>query len=196
MESKKKISAKHYAAIGRAVDIWADFDHAIDIFIWDLMGVIDPIGACLTSQIVSTPNKLNALLALINLYGIKKTTKDEISNFVNKKVFGMIDQRNKIVHSKRLTDHERQPFRLLISAKKVLAYEAVIERTEDIDRFSINVKNLIKHFTDIKKRIESEIKTLPDISQQQLPYINRLKDQSTLRYVQIAHLGQPQSLPE
>jgi hypothetical protein len=63
----RRIPRSHLAAIGKVIDAWGDLEFEIDRVIWSLMGVQQPFGACVTSQLPSVYPKLSALRALLHL---------------------------------------------------------------------------------------------------------------------------------
>jgi hypothetical protein len=54
----------HYAAVGRVAARWAVLEHEIQEVIWDLAGLDDLTGTCITSQIGGSGRLMDALLAL------------------------------------------------------------------------------------------------------------------------------------
>jgi len=57
----------HYEAIGRVASAWSFFDFHINRLIWHLSSIDDERGACVTSNMVSTPSRVNSLTALLEL---------------------------------------------------------------------------------------------------------------------------------
>jgi len=69
---KPEIPENHYAAIGRVAAACASLDLAIDYMIWELLGVDQLLGACVTAQFISIHPRLKALVSLAILRGARK----------------------------------------------------------------------------------------------------------------------------
>jgi hypothetical protein len=109
----------HYAAIGQVTDAWADLEFEVDRVIWDLMGVQQPFGACVTSQIISIHPKLKALRALLHLWEADELA-NEIGSFAGS-MYELADLRNRTVHDKRFTTHpNREVVRFEVTTTKRL----------------------------------------------------------------------------
>ncbi len=54
-----------YAWIGRIAAKWARFEHELDKLIWDLSGMEEGVGACVTGPIMGYSSKLLVLVALL-----------------------------------------------------------------------------------------------------------------------------------
>lgn len=83
--------------VGRVASNWAHIEHLLDIIIWEMLGAADPIGACITAQIMGAANRLEAIRALCKLKGIEGESISQIN-----KIAGQIHipqtRRNRIVH--------------------------------------------------------------------------------------------------
>jgi hypothetical protein len=56
------ISDDHYSAIGRVAASWAALEAMVSSAIWQIGGIQDEIGACVTSQIFTFDGKIKALI--------------------------------------------------------------------------------------------------------------------------------------
>jgi hypothetical protein len=57
----------YHTLVGRIASQWAYLDHMIDQAIWKLAEAQPALGACITTQLVSTPARLRVLVALLFL---------------------------------------------------------------------------------------------------------------------------------
>ena len=55
----------HYKAVGKCISGWSMLEFDIDAFIWELADVIQPLGACITSQLISIGARIRVLRALV-----------------------------------------------------------------------------------------------------------------------------------
>jgi hypothetical protein len=90
----------HYAAVGKAIFAWNDFEFTVDRAIWRVFsGEQAPI-ACLTSQYSSVFPRLDALICLIDLFQISSTAANQLKKFKGE-ISSLNEQRNRIVHDPR-----------------------------------------------------------------------------------------------
>jgi hypothetical protein len=120
------IPQAHYAAIGRVIDAWGDLEFEIDRVIWELMGVQQPFGACVTSQVIAIQNKLRALRALLHLWDAGALA-DEVGSFAGG-MHELTELRNRVVHDKRFILHpQNNVIRFEMTVSKRLTFEPKTE---------------------------------------------------------------------
>lgn len=83
--------------VGKIASHWSLLERLIDIAIWAMAGTDSKHGACLTSQIQSSRNKLIAMEALAVLNGNSVAEIKRIRVFMNK-MEGPARKRNRIIH--------------------------------------------------------------------------------------------------
>ena len=62
--TESEIPDSHYAAMGKVDDAWCGLELCIDYLIWELLGVDQIVGACVTSQFISVHPRLKTLRAV------------------------------------------------------------------------------------------------------------------------------------
>jgi hypothetical protein len=135
----------HYAAVGRVAASWAEFEHQIQILIWNLAGLDDSIGACITSQVGNSSRLLDCMLAILRLRG--KTDKDlkPLQAFCGQ-VAEKQRRRNRIIHDPWFfrfeEDGSSSPHRLEMSAAKRLVYRLISEDPKSINTFIAEISQL------------------------------------------------------
>ena len=93
-QRSRAIPNRHYAAIAKCIHTWAALEFEVDRMIWSLLDVPQPIGACVTAQLVSVIPKLKALTSLTNLYGAAASAA-ELKKFTGE-MGGLNDHRNRL----------------------------------------------------------------------------------------------------
>ena len=171
----RRIPRPHLAAIGKVIDAWGDLEFEIDRVIWSLMGVQQAIGACLTSQIASVYPKLNALRALLHLWGADNLA-DEIGGFTSG-MRELSELRNRIVHDKRFILHpENAVVRFEITAPKKLTFISKVETVANLADLANRIDRKRQIFDDIRDRIREMRDASPDISQVQFLRVLEARD--------------------
>lgn len=89
--------------MGGIASTWGAFEQALDDTLWEAAKVDHQLGACLTSQIGSSYNKLIALEALLIARDVSPQLVGEL-NSITKKWNGLNQDRNRAVHDPIKTD--------------------------------------------------------------------------------------------
>src|SRR5579862_1174908 len=88
------IPETYLAAMGRVSAAWAVLDLQLDFAIAIAAQTSQPLVVCITSQIFSTPSKLNALGALLRAHGMKERHIKWLDKF-QQKTHGLGRKRNR-----------------------------------------------------------------------------------------------------
>jgi hypothetical protein len=91
------IPGEYLAAMGRVAAAWAILDFELDMTICDFAQTPQFLGICVTSQIFSTPSRLNALGALLRAHGLPQGRIKWLDKF-QQKTHGLARKRNRAVH--------------------------------------------------------------------------------------------------
>jgi hypothetical protein len=86
-----------YAAVGAIATAWSSLERSLDDIIWTLAGVQHDAGACITSKLSSAHNRIQVLVALVELNG----GDDKLLKVVNKALSPeqkISKKRNRAVH--------------------------------------------------------------------------------------------------
>jgi hypothetical protein len=165
----------HYAAIGQVTDAWADLEFEGDRVIWDLMGVQQPFGACLSSQIISIHPKLKALRALLHLWNADELA-DEIGSFAGS-MYELADPRNRTVHDKRfMTYPGNEVVRFEITTTKRLAFRPTPEELVTLYEIRDRIYSKLDCFNEIRSKIRVLLRTSPDTPRRPLQSIREARD--------------------
>jgi hypothetical protein len=168
---------KHAACIGLAVMSWADLEFEIDFTIWDLMDCPQALSACLTAQLISPIPKLNALQSLVRLYQFGGDLEERLSQFAGN-IGGLVEQRNRIIHDKRIYD-PATPLsvrRINVTAKTRLKFAEQPESMDDLKEFAKRVVTARSKFIEIRDAIivaRDASRALPAEQKPRLPQIIR-----------------------
>ena len=149
-----------YMRIGRVATLWAAFEQALDDTLWSLAGVEHDRGACLTSQMGSSFNRLIALEALAKLAGADKALLGEL-NKIAKKWHGLNDKRNRVVHNPVFWSREEQSVATqVIIIKRDLGLDYQFQPVNLDDYHSIG-NDILKFFNDFAGFRERLLAVLP-----------------------------------
>ena len=171
----RRIPHAHYAAIGKVIDAWGDLEFEVDRVIWELMGVQQPFGACVTSQLISIHPKLRAVRALLHLWGADDLA-DQVGSFAGG-MHELTELRNRTVHDKRFILYpQNDVVRFEITAPRKLTFEAKIERRDDLNDIVRRIREKVQLFDDIRDKIRDVRSASPDILQQQFPRVIEKRD--------------------
>ena len=88
---------KFYPEVGRITAVWAMLEWTMDRLIWDLAGVEQMLGACITTQLNGPTPRLRTIKALAALLGAPDTTLTKINKF-GRTIITPQEERNRAVH--------------------------------------------------------------------------------------------------
>ena len=91
-------AAELYRAVGIIASLWSTLERSVDSACWQLAGIAEDPGACLTSQLPSARSKLLALEALVRLRGGSENLLKRLRMFRDKRCQPAADKRNRAVH--------------------------------------------------------------------------------------------------
>jgi hypothetical protein len=86
-----------YAEIGKVAAEWAQFEHILDLIVWDLAKIPQAEGSCITGAFQSYISRFDAINALADLQGIDKKILNQIDTLL-RHARGAAKARNRIVH--------------------------------------------------------------------------------------------------
>jgi hypothetical protein len=95
---QRDVLDEHYTAVGKCISGWSMLEFDIDTLIWDMANVAQPLGACITSQIVSIGARIRVLRALVEIrIGENKKIDERLQKFARVSA-GYQEKRNRIAH--------------------------------------------------------------------------------------------------
>jgi hypothetical protein len=160
-----KAEHNHYAAIGRVAAAWSYLEASVDTASIRLAGVDSDVGVCLTSQIAGIGRKLDAYIALSRLRKLPSELIDRLNKF-SQKAAGLGEKRNRFVHDIWFFNHPGPPERLEATARKLLRFEYIPTKTDDIVRFAWELGDLNGDFDVLSQAVETWPLSSSDISPQ------------------------------
>jgi hypothetical protein len=87
-----------YANIGRVASEWAHIEHILDLVIWELARVEQqPLGACITAQIMGVGGRCKAIVALGGLRGLSAEILKRVRTLMSHS-YPVADLRARVVH--------------------------------------------------------------------------------------------------
>ena len=151
------ISMEHAAAIGRVVITWADFELSIDLSIWELMGVDQQIGACVTSQFSSMFHRMNALISLCDEVGVTDELCKQLSKLAGS-LSGLSEYRNRVVHDARFAGTiSKRISRFQSTAKKKLVLSMQDETVESLLAGAKDIYDKRSEYTEIWRAVSNQL---------------------------------------
>src|SRR5206468_2626908 len=99
------IPDQYFAEIGRIAAAWAMLDFQLDVALRE--GALEPqlLEACISAQILSTPNRLRALGSLLRLHGIREHRIEFLNKF-EQRTHAVGIKRNRAIHDAIIVGHE------------------------------------------------------------------------------------------
>lgn len=141
-----RLSHDHYAAIGGVAAFWAKFERAIDSWLIAFAEVDHPIGVCLTSQIMGSRAKLDALIALLKHLGAGKKWYAQLDALASDTV-ALSEKRNRAVHDVWDLRKPSEPIRKEQSAKRALRHLRVHVPTQKL-------RDLVHKIAALERRLD------------------------------------------
>jgi hypothetical protein len=133
----------HYAAVGKVTSNWAEFEHRIQWAIWNIAGLDNLTGACITAQIGSSGRLIDALIALLRLKGATGSSITSLNKFAEK-VGEKQRQRNRIIHDPwSFKIPNGQAARDQLSAKGEVSSSLVPHSTKEVEDFADGIIALV-----------------------------------------------------
>ncbi|WP_372785807.1 hypothetical protein [Phenylobacterium sp.] len=166
------LPADHLAAIGRIANAWAYLEFAIDNTTWQLAGVPDMVGACMTAQMFSIQPKMRALISLAELRGISAATLSRLRKFNGDRIGGLQEARNRSVHDTRVM-HTRtgKVTRLQVTAHGPLVFGFQFEPIAELHKIRKRVEQAVQEYLGLRDELLAEFRALPEKSGRQLDNI-------------------------
>lgn len=132
----------HYAAVGKVASHWAAFEHRIQWAIWNIAGLDNLTGACITAQIGNSGRMIDALIALLRL---KRATEDSIAPLRKfaEKLGNKQRRRNRIVHDPWSFRPNGEAARSELSANKEVISTLVPHSTKEVEAFADDIIALV-----------------------------------------------------
>jgi hypothetical protein len=167
-EAKTALEAEHnhYAALGRVAAAWSFLEAGVDTACIRLADIESDRGICLTSQIAGIGRKLDAYISLARLRALPKELIERLDKFA-KLTQGVSEKRNRLVHDIWFFNHPLPPERLQATARKLLRFEYIPTKTEDILKTAREINDLHGEFEVLDQAVETWPLRSPDISPSQ-----------------------------
>lgn len=84
-------------AIGQIISEWAQFEHVLDVIIWDLAGLDGYVGSCITAQMMGSHGRFKAIESLAAQRRLPKSIQERITRLKNVST-DVQEKRNRIIH--------------------------------------------------------------------------------------------------
>jgi len=159
--SPSVVPDEHYAAIGKVVDAWADFEFEVDRTIWDLLGEHQSLYACVTAQLISVLPKLDALTSLLDHIGVPREIIKSVKKF-SSNIGALVKRRNRTIHDPRVIWYGHgEVARFEVSAKGGLKFEPVVETIAELLDLRVEIDKQLTAFQTIKQDIADALPSSP-----------------------------------
>jgi len=165
----------HFAAAGRLVETWAQLEFRIDQAIWELAGVEQMFGACITAQLIGVNGRLRALRALVRLRGGSDALIRELGTFAGS-LSRLQHERHRVAHDPRMIHKETGAMeRLEITADNSLTFGFQPESPDTLLATRNEIAAKVREFIALFERTRRELSSLPEKSRPQLRRIVPVK---------------------
>jgi hypothetical protein len=142
----------HYAAVGRVASEWAMLEHEIQEAIWDLAGLNQMTGTCITSQIASSGRLMDAVLALLEQKGASARELKPLRS-LSEKIAEKQRMRNRILHDPWYfhfdEDGTTTGYRLQTSAAKTAVHKLIKQDHEKLETLIQEIQILYLKFRSL-----------------------------------------------
>jgi hypothetical protein len=156
------IPDEYLAAMGQVCAAWAMLDFRLDMAICQLAQSPQFLGVCVTSQIFSTPNKLNALGGLMRAHGISEKRISWLNTF-QQKTHELGRKRNRAVHDAIMFGLNTQTvYRMsaTITPRKSVAFGVTPSSSEELMETFQEINSHVSRFLEFWSETSAEFVTL------------------------------------
>lgn len=151
---------RHLFKVGHIAALWAKFEYELNLMIWHLGNVDIEVGACLTAQVLSPSNRMNALIALVRLRGGNQDLLSAFNKFYAD-ADALARRRNRVVHDPWILA-QGQMHRFEVSAYKTLVFDLLPAPTEEIDAVADAIIKIDARLAGLYDRVVGELPPWPD----------------------------------
>jgi hypothetical protein len=117
------VSPEYYEKVGRIASDWATLEYVLNECIWSVAQIDEQLGACITAQITSLSNRLEALRLLLRARGASSKLISSLYKF-SEKVRHPTELRNRAVHDPLgVHEDDGEARQLQITARGTLVFE-------------------------------------------------------------------------
>jgi hypothetical protein len=178
-ERRSVIPDSPLAAIGHVANTMATLEFYVDVGIWELVGALQQLTACLTAQMISVHPKLKAFIGLVEVLGGSKETIGKLKT-IQGRIAGLAEDRNRMVHDPRMV-HQRtgETSRLQITAKPTVHFGFLTESEVAVTKVANAIGQQLREFSELRDAAIAEIRALPEESRPELVQIISAQEQST-----------------
>jgi hypothetical protein len=169
---------KFYPEVGRIAAVWAMMEWTMDRLIWDLAGVEQQLGACMTTQLNGPTPRLRTIKALAALLGAPQSTLTKINKF-GRTMIAPQEERNRAIHDAWFVGMQTKVVHKMTVATidNRLTFEqkqsTVASLRETFDRS----KKILMEFNSLVAEIRSSVQpTSPEIRQKLLRRVSPLNE--------------------
>lgn len=146
-----------HSEIGRIASVWAMLEFRMDQFIWDLAGIEQTAGACLTTQMNGTTPRLRAIKALMELRGSAPELITRLNKFTADLVTPQED-RNRAVHDPWFVGAESKEVSQIRKAivNNRVVYEKLSVKLDELKAIYQTSKKTLIRFNRLRDEILAE----------------------------------------
>lgn len=130
-----------YHKIGRVAAEWAMLEHVLDLTIWEISELTQPVGACITSQIMGATNRYGAIIGLCKHLPSYQKYHPIYIELMNSG-YKMQEDRNRIVHDPWFVEQSTKASSQLRSMPRKELRFGFVERN---DAYIQSVLDTIEH---------------------------------------------------
>jgi hypothetical protein len=152
----------YMAAIGRVSAAWATLDLQIDLAIADVAQVPQFLGACITSQIFSTPSKLTALGGLMRAHGMPEHRVRWLNDF-HDKTHALGRKRNRAVHDAIMIGGSTGTiYRMTatLDERREVAFGVSPSNFDELEKIFLEIKEHTIRFETFRREVVAELQAL------------------------------------
>lgn len=157
-----------YGLVGQVASDWAYLEHVLDLIIWELAGIKQSVGACLTAQMMGHVPRCEAIIALATHRGLDPSIVERADRLKNS-LFQVSTPRNRVVHDPWIListtnsrGHFHEPGQFKSMARKELRFGASKAEIDDIQDLIAKIREKIKDCSDFRNAVSDALKALQE----------------------------------
>ncbi len=143
-----------YALVGQVASEWAHLEHFLDLIIWELAGVPDREGACITAQLMGASPRYRTIIAQLTLRSKQHPKFERFItkvNSLNGQTYDPQERRNRIIHDPWYVTFDDGPGLLTaVLSEKPGQFKSMPAKDLRFGIEDVDLNDIGKTLTDIK----------------------------------------------
>jgi hypothetical protein len=156
-----------YSLVGQVASDWAYLEHTLDLIVWQLAGIDQRKGACITAQVMGHGPRCDTIIALGSIAGLSSHILKRV-DALKGRLFATATSRNRIIHDPWIKISEtglagtsERPGQYKSMARKILKFGADPSQIDDIEKTIAAIRGHRRECSELRNEIIRELEALP-----------------------------------